>query len=246
MKLEKFLNELSNISNIDIWITVEYICDKCGEKKYESWHWGHDDSIFYWSVPWSEEHFDVNLETHEVDPWNPQEYETWEITVPCEYGTCEDCSSNVPCEDFKNFYDEEWNTSVFHHGVTAFNKEEDGLQRIIDLSNCADLQICTSTEMIGDYGISVSGTTLVASSEDLWSTINKDTGKRYFNAEEHSIVYDINDLYDISGDHNEIVITNYSIEAIWCKEFVNDETKEILKSLAECLGVFYLETSKRR
>lgn len=246
MKLEKFLNELNSSTNLDIWVTVKYICSKCGEQKYESWHWGHDDSIFYWPVPWSEEYFDVTLEKHEVDPWNPQEYKTWEITVPCEDGECEDCSSNVPCEDFENDYDEEWNESVFHHGVTAFNKEIDGVQRIIDLNTCTDLQICTSTEMIGGYGISVNGKVLVASNEDLWSSINENTGKRYFNADEHDIVCEISDLYDINGDHNEIVLTDYSIEAIWCKDYMSEEIKETLKSLADELDVFYLETSKRR
>lgn len=246
MKLEKFLNELNASTNLDIWVTVKYICSKCGETKYESWHWEHDDSIFYWPVPWLEEHFDVSLETHEVDPWNPQEYKAWEITVPCENGECEDCSSNIPCEDFKDEYGEEWNESVFHHGVAAFNREINGIQRIIDLNACTDLQICTSTEMIGGYGISVSGEVLVASNEDLWSSINENTGKRYFCADEHEVVNKISDLYKISGDHNEIVLTDYNIEAIWCKDYMSEEIKKTLKDLAEELSVFYLEIPKRR
>ena len=141
--------------------------------------------------------------------------------------------------------DEKWQDSVFHHGVAAFDKSEDGIQRIIDLNTCTDLQICTSTEMIGGYGISLNGDVLIASNEDLWSTINHDTGKRFFDRSCHDVVEDVEELYRIFGDHNEVVLTNYSIEAIWCKDYIKSNIKDTLKELAKTLGVFFIEAPSR-
>lgn len=248
MKIEKFINELKYFTEYPIWVSVEYFCPKCGQKKYESWEWG-DESIFYSPFPWEEEKFNINLEVHEIDPWNPKEWYSWDITVPYEYEegeSCESCEGLIPCEDFaEDYIGEEWVGSVFHHGVTAFNREEDGVQRIIELSTCTDLQICTSTEMIGGYGISVSGDILVAANHDIWSVINENTGQRFFDCWEHDTVSSIEELYNIEGDHNEIVMTNFNIEAIWCKHYVASEIKEALKELATTLGVFFIEVPSR-
>lgn len=248
MKIEKFIEELRTMSDYPIWVSSEYICPRCGEHIFNTWEWG-DESIFYSPFPWSEEHFEVSLEVHEIDEWTPEEWYSWDITVPFEGDEdgCEYCMDLVPCEDYADIYDddEKWQDSVFHHGVAAFDRSEDGIQRIIDLNTCTDLQICTSTEMIGGYGISLSGDILVASNEDLYSTINRNTGKRFFDRSRHDVVENVKELYKIFGDHNEIVLTNYSIEAIWCKNYMEEYIKDTLKELAKSLGVFFMEVSPR-
>ena len=246
MKLEKFINELRSMNDYPIWVSVNDIFPRCGQEKFETWEWG-DESIYYSPFPWEEEHFDVTLEVHEVDTWTPEEWYCWDITVPFEGDEdgCDDCINLVPCEDYADMYNEEWQDSVFHHGVAAFDRSEDGIQRIIDLSTCTDLQICTSTEMIGGYGISLNGDVLIASNEDLWSTINHDTGKRFFDRSCHDVVEDVEELYRIFGDHNEVVLTNYSIEAIWCKDYIKSNIKDTLKELAKTLGVFFIGAPSR-
>lgn len=246
MELKKFLGELKKMTDYDIFVTVKEICMNCGEESSQSYNL-KDDGIWYNPVPWSEENFSVDLEVHEVDPWNPREWYSWDITVPMPVEKCEVCEGLVPCENYAEFYTgEEWVGSVFHHGVAAFNRQEDGVQRIIELSTCTDLQICTSTEMIGGYGISVSGDILMAANHDVWSVINENTGQRFFDCWEHDIVSSIEKLYDIEGDHNEIVMANFNIEAIWCKNYVVSEIKEALKELATTLNVFFVEIPSRR
>lgn len=246
MKLRRFIDEIKKVTSYDIFVTVKEKCMNCGEESSRSYNI-KDNAIWYNPVPWSEEKFNVNLEVHEIDPWNSKEWYSWDITVPMPVEKCETCEELVPCEDFAEVYNgEEWEGSVFHHGVTAFNRQEDGVQRIIELSTCKDLQICTSTEMIGGYGISVSGDILVAANHDLWSVINENTGQRFFNCWEHDTVSNIEEVYNIEGDHNEIVMANFNIEAIWCKNYVASEIKEALKGLAATLDVFFVEVPSRR
>ena len=149
----------------------------------------------------------------------------------------------------EHYEDSEWAGSVFHHGVQAYNQASDpevSIGRIAEIHDCYDMEICCSTEMIGPYGISVSGDIQVASKRDLWSVIDPDDGSRMFDEDSLDLIEHPDELYDIHGDHNEIIMNNTTIESIWCKDWVDDATKDALKKIANELDVFYLETSKRR
>ena len=56
----------------------------------------------------------------------------------------------------------------------------------------------------------------------------------------------INELYNIYGDHNEIIMDNINIESIWVKPYVSKEIKETLKAIAKELNCFYMEVDKRK
>ena len=201
------------------------------------WYW--DDS----------EACDYNLDIDEIS-------EDWyEITlsypseVECNF--CEMYELNtVHAYEYAELYQgEAWEGSVFHHGVQAYNQVSDpeiAMCRIEEIHDCYDMEICTSTEMIGPYGVSVYGDIQVASKCDLWSEIDPDDGSRMFNEDSLDLVTEPEDLYEFHTDHNEIIVTNTVIEAIWCKDWVDPKIKDRLIKLSKKLGVFFIEASKRK
>lgn len=235
---------------VSLWTFEE--CPVCGDGVVNQESYSIDsyedlDSILSWN--WEDK--DANLYHLTVDKVGEDWYEL-NLSYPSDTQCfmCEQYELNtVHAYDYADIYEsEEWAWSVFHHGVQAYNQASDpevGFSRIEEIYDCYDMEICTSTEMIGPYGVSVYGDIQVASKCDLWSTIDPDDGTRIFNEDSLELIKDPQDLYDVNGDHNEIIITNTVIESIWCKDWVDDKTKARLKDLAKKMEVFFIETPGR-
>ena len=252
MKLNSFINEMINmgLEESRVVIVKSYVCPICGERHEETCWLDDEPAIDYFIDDWSTDRFDFKEERKiEHYRWGTEEIISYYITVEGEEHECELCaqSSFVPASSYADAYDnDEWRQLCFHHGLAAFYKEsslEKGVNRIFELT--PEMEICCSTEQIGPFGITCSGRVLLASDADMWSIIDANNFKRL--VDEYSInqVVDIDDLYDIVGDHNEIIMDSIQIEGIWVKPYVNEDLKAMLMDIANSLNVVYYEVSNR-
>ena len=86
-------------------------------------------------------------------------------------------------------------------------------------------------------GVKVVGEVLMACSYDLFSGIDKETGRRWFDSNDmDNIVYDYNDLElleDDNEENNEIIMKNFKITAIWVTSDASNKLKELAAKLAK-------------
>lgn len=252
MKLNSFINEMINMGLEEdrIVIVKNYVCPVCGEQHEETCWLDDEPAIDYFIDNWEIDNFDFTKEVkHENYKWGASETVTYYITIQGEEHECDFCSQSsfVEAESYADAYDnDEWRQLCFHHGLAAFYKEsslEAGVNRIFEIT--PEMEICCSTEQVGPFGITCSGRVLLASDADMWSVIDANNFKRL--VDEYSInqVVDIDDLYDIVGDHNEIIMSNIQIEGIWVKPYVDKNIKAMLMDIANSLNVVYYEVSNR-
>ena len=124
-----------------------------------------------------------------------------------------------------------------YHGFNAFFTGKPYDYKFNTLMNNPHRQICTSTKYLGMMGVKVVGEVLMASSYDLFSGIDKETGRRWFDSNDiDNIVYDYNDLElheDDDEENNEIIMKNTKITAIWVTEDAPNKLKELAVKLAK-------------
>ena len=252
MRLNSFINEMINMGLEEdrIVMVKSYICPICGERHEETCWLDDEPAIDYFIDNWEIDHFDFHKEVkYENFKWGKSETITYYITIEDRGHECDFCSQSsfVEAESYADAYDnDEWRQLCFHHGLAAFYKEsslEAGVNRIFEIT--PEMEICCSTEQVGPFGITCSGRVLLASDADMWSVIDANNFKRL--VDEYSInqVVDIDDLYDIVGDHNEIIMSNIQIEGIWVKSYVDKNIKAMLMDIANSLNVVYYEVSNR-
>ena len=252
MKLNSFINEMINMGLEEdrIVMVKSYICPTCGERHEETCWLDDEPAIDYFIDNWEIDNFDFTKEVkRENYKWGASETITYYITIEDKGHECDFCSQSsfVEAESYADAYDnDEWRQLCFHHGLAAFYKEsslEAGVNRIFEIT--PEMEICCSTEQVGPFGITCSGRVLLASDADMWSVIDANNFKRL--VDEYSInqVVDIDDLYDIVGDHNEIIMSNIQIEGIWVKPYVDKNIKAMLMDIANSLNVVYYEVSNR-
>ena len=127
------------------------------------------------------------------------------------------------------------------HGFNAFFARRTYEENFYDLLAHPEYQICTSTKYLGMLGVIVEGDVILASSYDLFSGIDKENGKRYFDEKDlKHIVYDYKDLElheDDDEENNEIVVQNTKATAIWITEDAPNKLKAIAKKLSEESGL---------
>ena len=151
----------------------------------------------------------------------------------------------------KKYYD----NTYLYHGLNAYTtnltdksldiseKIENNLHNII---NNKDIELATSsTHMIGDIGIKGKGNSLFAQPWDMYSVVNKETGKRSKPREKAIITED--DIFGIIEKyhknpkrikpwekHDEVITKNFEIESLWVKEdFYNNNQDFVLKLLKD-------------
>ena len=151
----------------------------------------------------------------------------------------------------KKYYD----NTYLYHGLNAYTtnltdksldiskKIENNLHNI---TNNKDIELATSsTHMIGDIGIKGKGDSLFAQPWDMYSVVDKETGKRSKPREKAIITED--DIFDIIEKyndnpksikpwkkHDEVIAKNFKIDSLWVKEdFYNNNQDFVLKLLKD-------------
>lgn len=151
----------------------------------------------------------------------------------------------------KKYYD----NTYLYHGLNAYTtnltdksldineKIENNLHNII---NNKDIELATSsTHMIGDIGIKGKGDSLFAQPWDMYSVVDKETGKRSKPRARTIITED--DIFGIIEKyhknpksirpwkkHDEVITKNFEIDSLWVKEdFYNNNQDFVLKLLKD-------------
>lgn len=156
------------------------------------------------------------------------------------------CSECWLIKDIQKIYcDEQVRPTGFenitkYHGLAAFTGEytmESAINNLRNLIAHPEYQICCSTSKCGNIGVIVEADVLVASNADLWTYIEPETNRRYYEYDPFAGPYErtgrakwiINSADELDSsvwEHDEIVTTNNKIKAIWLKDshsFTNDE-----------------------
>lgn len=242
MKLNQYIHELMDLGvkkeNIKVW--KKHTCSDCS-KEFQEYIYLSE------AMKHSNPHFKLNvLQDHYM-----YDGDAMMITFDVEEDKkCYNCTNTnyVKSISYKEDYaNAEWRNSCFHHGVAAFYTSEDteeDIDRINNINQCDDMQICCSTEPIGMFGITCSGEVLLASDEDLGSKIDEDTFDRLVDERHLSRVTDVNKIYEETyedEENNEIIIRKTVIEAIWYKKGICNEAKERLEKMAKDLKCFFYE-----
>ena len=141
---------------------------------------------------------------------------------------------------------------TIYHGIAAYNDDDldtvgDYFCRVSSILRNPHWQICCSTTPIGYIGIVVKGDILCASNADLFTEIDGDTGRRYFDKNRwrsSHIIYDSKDLNDFIWSHNEIVTNNSKATAVWVYSKAPKIIKQYGQFIAKILKVDYIEIEK--
>jgi hypothetical protein len=124
----------------------------------------------------------------------------------------------------------------FYHGFNAFFTGKPYEYKFNKLKDNPHRQICTSTKYLGMMGVKVIGEVILASSYDLFSGIDIDTGERWL--EEENMEYlvqhydELEHHWDDDEENNEIIMRNITITAIW----ITSDAPMKLKALAHELA----------
>lgn len=159
---------------------------------------------------------------------------------------CETClqkaieESRMYCDKFKPVG---FDNLLLYHGTQAYYKctDEEAIQRIRNIKENKNWQICSSTKHIGLIGIALKSEVLCASNADLCSTIEEKSGRRYIPdfIEERAkyIINNINELDETKWSHTEMITTNNVIEHVWISSKASKELQLQAKNLAYELNI---------
>ena len=131
-----------------------------------------------------------------------------------------------------------------YHGLAAYSgayKSYEIKENAIDVVNNPEWEICCATRAIGPVGLVIDGKVLVASNIDLCTEIDKNG--RYFVMSDkrrdragRGIINDASQL-EKKWDHDEIVVTDNKVAAIWIKDWAIDDFKDTADELCELFNV---------
>ena len=151
----------------------------------------------------------------------------------------------------KKYYD----NTYLYHGLNAYttnltDKSLDISEKIennlYNITNNKDIELATSsTHMIGDIGIKGKGDSLFAQPWDMYSVVDKETGKR--SKPRAGAIITEDDIFDIIEKyhdnpksikpwkkHDEVIAKNFKIDSLWVKEdFYNNNQDFVLKLLKD-------------
>lgn len=163
---------------------------------------------------------------------------------------CEACKqemikqSRMYCDQFKPVG---FDGLLLYHGTQAYYKctDEEAIQRIRNINENKNWQICSSTRPIGLIGAAVKSEVLCASNADLCSRVEEESGRRYIPdyMEQYRadyIINNINELDETKWSHTEMITTDNVIEYVWVSNKASEELKLQAMSLACELGVGFV------
>ncbi len=156
------------------------------------------------------------------------------------WGQCEKCdilgqanrlninAEKIYCSDMPR--PEGFENVTLYHGLAAYSgtfSPESAKENAINLINNPSWEVCCSTRAIGPIGLIISGTVITASNIDLCSMIDMNNGRRFFEITENDhraykgIIHYADQLKK-EWDHDEIVVKDNNITAIWVKDWAED------------------------
>lgn len=124
------------------------------------------------------------------------------------------------------------------HGLMAFSgcvTNDALISNFETVMNHHEYQLCTSTTRIGQIGVTLTGKVLVAANIDIASVIGENN-RRYFYMDDRikaNIVKHIDDLELFGDQHNELIVVDHTVKAIWIKDYAENELKELADKLAK-------------
>jgi hypothetical protein len=132
----------------------------------------------------------------------------------------------------------------YFHGTMAYNHctIEEAMQRILDVKDNPSWQICCSTRHLGPCGIIVKGDVIAVSNIDLCSDID-DNGRRYYDARHwraNSMVYSLKDIDNTKWHHNEIIVKDHYIAALWVSRDAPIAVITAIEDLAKKLNLRWM------
>lgn len=167
------------------------------------------------------------------------------------WGQCTDCdifgqinrqdinAEKIYCSDMPR--PEGFDSITKYHGLAAYSgtfSPDKAIDNAIDLINNPSWEICCSTRAIGPIGLTISGTVITASNVDLCSSIDIDTGKRFFEVVEDDYrawkgIIHYADQLKKQWDHDEIVTKDNIVVEVWIKDWALDEFKTHAEKLCK-------------
>lgn len=132
---------------------------------------------------------------------------------------------------------------MLFHGILAYQRQandyEGAKQHLNKVLTIPTYETCCSTEALGQVGVVLEGTVVLASNCDLCS--GTDEKGRFFyknNVDMSHIIYDADYLtFGTDGMNDEIVTKENKIKAVWMKENANDEERALAEELAALYNV---------
>lgn len=139
-----------------------------------------------------------------------------------------------------------------YHGIAAFTGYTNmahAINNLLNLYKHPEYEICCSSNKLnGQIGVEVDGDVIVASNMDLWTYIDPNNNKRYYEYDPFEknplaktrradyIITDASQLDSTIWDHNELVTTNIKIKNIWLKsnnDFTNEDIELLINTAKE-------------
>jgi hypothetical protein len=138
-----------------------------------------------------------------------------------------------------------------YHGIAAYNRVGmdsvgDYLVRFQSINANPEWQICCSSRPIGEIGAVIDGDVLCASNMDLYTEIDPDNGRRYFDGSRYRATHLVDNASELDPtvwSHDEIVTHNNYIRYIWVYDQASDTIKNYGKFIAKIFKVCYVEVS---
>ena len=131
---------------------------------------------------------------------------------------------------------------ILYNGFNAFFARRTPEQRLNRLIKFPGREICVSTQHLGTIGAAVKGDVLMACNIDMFSGIDMETRRRYYNNSteiSENIVSHANQLIEYTAEdqeNNEIIIKNVKIQYLWVTSDAGEKIKQEAKRLADVYG----------
>ncbi len=128
---------------------------------------------------------------------------------------------------------------IFNHGLNAYvvDTERTIEDNLMNLLNNDKMEICCSytDKYVGNIGVELEGTCLVALTRDVMSRIDKsNNNKRLIYNEMLQYMYegDLNNI-KLVDEYGEAIVTKYRIKRLWCNPYKVTSLNEARETLME-------------
>ena len=222
---------------------------------YRVYHCGHEDFLSsctfaeFKSLYMKTDGMTCYIYTDDIDD-NEIDYvdiKIWDDDVCCE---CEhEDTGRIYCDEC--IHPTGFEKVTKYHGIAAYNMVglhtvSDYLERLKSINTNPEWQICCSSRPIGLIGAVIDGDVLCASNMDLYTYIDQDNGRRYFDGSRYRAKHLVNDASELDSSiwsHDEIVTQHNHVRYIWVYDKADEKTKNYGKFIARLLKVAYVEVS---
>lgn len=220
---------------------------------YGQFSCGCTEFMFYYTLKeFKEKYADANISfTYDLDDAAPDFATDVEVIISVDY-MCPDCmdkNSRVYCDTC--VAPQGFESVTKYHGIAAYNSYTmksvgDYFVRCQNIKDHPEWQICCSSRPIGEIGVVIDGDVLCASNMDLYTEIDPDNGRRYFDGSRYRATHLVNYANELDStvwSHDEIVTHNNTIRYVWVYDQASQAIKDYGKFIAKLFKVCYVEIS---